>query len=336
MSDCLTATNGADNVRKLQRALYRTSKQDKKRRFYSLYDKVWRADVLWEAWRQVKANKGAPGVDGMAIEWIINTGYEEEMITKLHAARREQRYQFAPVRVVEIPKPKGGTRPLGIATVEDRVVQTAMRLVVEPIFEADFHDCSYGYRPKRNAKQASLAIREDLYNRAWGVVEVDFKSYFTSIPHRKLMKLITHRIADSSLLKLIKQTLKVGVQEKGQVVPTKVGVPQGSPISPLYSNIYLNLLDQLWHKRGYPEKLGATLHRYADDAILVCHKSPQPALAALEAIATRIDLTLNRDKTHVTRVTDGFDFFGFNFVKRRSPRSGKNAIYIFPAKSAQQ
>jgi hypothetical protein len=126
------------------------------------------------------------------------------------------------------------------------------------------------------------------------------------------------------------------VQEKGQVVPTKVGVPQGSPISPLYSNIYLNLLDQLWHKRGYPEKLGATLHRYADDAILVCHKSPQPALAALEAIATRMDLTLNRDKTHVTRVTDGFDFIGFNFVKRRSPRSGKNAIYIFPAKSAQQ
>jgi group II intron reverse transcriptase/maturase len=207
---------------------------------------------------------------------------------------------------------------------------------VEPIFEADFHDCSYGYRPKRDAKQASIAIREDLYHRAWGVVEVDFKSYFTSIPHRKLMKLITQRIADGSLLKLIKQTLKVGVQEKGQVGPTKVGVPQGSPISPLYSNIYLNLLDQLWHKRGYPEKLGATLHRYADDAILVCHKSPQPALAALEAIATRMDLTLNRDKTHVTRVTDGFDFIGFNFVKRRSPRSGKNAIYIFPAKSAQQ
>ena len=142
MSDCHTATNGADNVRQLQRALYRTSKQDKQKRFYSLYDKVWRADVLWEAWRQVKANKGAPGVDGMAIEWSINTGYEEEMITTLHKALREQRYQFAPVRVVEIPKPQGGTRPLGIATVEDRVVQTAMRLVVEPIFEADFHDCS--------------------------------------------------------------------------------------------------------------------------------------------------------------------------------------------------
>jgi len=226
--------------------------------------------------------------------------------------------------------------PLGIATVEDRVVQTAMKLVLEPVFEADFHDCSYGYRPKRDAKQASLAIREDLYNRAWGVVEIDFKSYFTSIPHGKLLKLITKRIADSSMLKLIKQTLKVGVKDQGQVVPTKVGVPQGSPISPLYSNISLNLLDQVWHSRGYPEKLGATLHRYADDAILVCRKSPQPALAALEAIATRMELTLNRDKTCVTRVTDGFDCIGFNFVKRKSPSSGKNTIYIFPAKSAQQ
>ena len=336
MSDCLTATNGADKVRKLQRALYRTSKQDKKKRFYSLYDKVWRADVLWEAWRQVKANKGAPGVDEMAIETIINTGQEEEMITKLQKALREQRYQFVPVRVVEIPKPKGGMRPLGIATVEDRVVQTAMRLVVEPIFEADFHDCSYGYRPKRDAKQASIAIREDLYHRAWGVVEVDFKSYFTSIPHRKLMKLITQRISDGSLLKLIKQTLKVGVQEKGQVVPTKVGVPQGSPISPLYSNIYLNLLDQLWHKRGYPETLGASLHRFADDAILVCRKSAAQALQAFESIALRMGLTVNREKTRITKLIDGFNFIGFEFVKRRSPKSGKWSIYIFPSQSAQR
>src|SRR5215470_11694601 len=336
MSDCHTATNGDSNVRKLQRALYRTSKQDKQKRFYSLYDKVWRVDVLWEAWRQVKANKGAPGVDGMAIEWIINTGYEEEMIQKLQEALRTHCYQFAPVRVVEIPKPKGGTRPLGIATVADRVVQTAMKLVLEPIFEADFHECSYGYRPKRDAKQASLAIREDLYTHAWGVVEIDFKSYFTSIPHRKLMKLITKRIADGSMLKLIRQTLKVGVWQQGQVAPTKMGVPQGSPISPLYSNIYLNLLDQLWHSRGYPAKLGATLHRYADDALLVCRQSARPALAAFEAIAQRMDLTLNRDKTRETRLIEGFDFLGVQFVKRKSPTTGKQAIYLFPAKSTQK
>jgi len=336
MSDCLTARNGADKVRKLQRALYRKSKQDKDTRFYSLYDKVWRTDVLWEAWRHVKANKGAPGVDGKAIEEIVETGQEEAMIKKLQAALREKRDRFAPVRLVEIPKPKGGTRPLGIATVEDRVVQTAMKLVREPIFEADFHDCSSGYRPKRGAKQASVAIRDDLSNRAWGVVEIDCKAYFNSMPPRKLVRLMTRRIADGSILKLIKQTLRVGIKDQGQVVPTKVGVPQGSPISPLYSNIYLNLMDQLWHSRGYPEKLGATLHRYADDAILVCRRSPQPVLAAFEAIAKRMDLTINREKTHVTRVTDGFDVIGFNFVKRKSPSSGKNTIYIFPAKSAQQ
>src|SRR6266851_1755607 len=147
----------------------------------------------------------------MAIEMIINTGYEEEMIQTLHEALRAQRYQFAPVRVVEIPKPKGGTRPLGIATVEDRVVQTAMKLVLEPIFEADFHDCSYGYRPKRDAKQASIAIREDLYHRAWGAVEIDFRSYFTTIPHDKLMILIKQRVVDGSMLRLIKQSLTVGI-----------------------------------------------------------------------------------------------------------------------------
>jgi RNA-directed DNA polymerase len=336
MSDCLTARNGAEQVRKLQRALSRASKQDKERRFYSLYDKVWRTDILWEAWRRVKANKGAPELDGKAIEAIVETGQEAAMIQKLQEALRAKHYPFAPVRVVESPKPNGGARPLGIATVEDRVVQTAMKLVLEPIFEADFHDCSYGYRPKRNARQASLAIQDDLYQRAWGVVEIDFKSYFTSIPHRKRLKLITRRIADGSMLKLIEQTLKVGGKAQGQVMPTTVGVPQGAPISPLYSNISLNLLDQLWHSRGYPAKLGATLHRYADDAILVCRRSPQPVLAALEAIATRMDLAINRDKTHVTRLTEGFDCIGFQFVKRKSPSSGKNTIDMFPAKSAQQ
>ena len=272
----------------------------------------------------------------MAIETSINPGQEEERITKWQKALRAQRYQFAPGRVGESPKPTGGTRPLGSATGEDRVVQTAMRLVVEPILEADVHDCSYGYRPQRDATQASSAMREDLSHRAWGVVEVDCKSYCTSMPHRTLMTLSTKRIADGRRLKLIKQTLKGGVHEKGPGVPTQVGGPPGSPISPFYSNISLNLLDQLWQKRGYPEKLGATLHRYADEAILGCRKSPQPVLAALEASATRMDLTLNRDKTHGTRVTEGCDCIGVNFVKRRRPRSGKNAIYICPAKSAQQ
>jgi group II intron reverse transcriptase/maturase len=216
------------------------------------------------------------------------------------------------------------------------MVQTAMQLVREPLFAADFHDCSSGYRPKRDAQQASLAIRADLYNRAWGVVEIDCQSYCTRIPHGQLLKLLTKRIADGSMLQLIKPTRKVGSKDRGQVVATTVGVPQGSPISPLSSHIYLNLLDPLWHRRGSPEQLGVTLHRYADDAILVCRRSPPPALAACEAMATRMELPLHRAKTRVTRLTDGCDFIGVNFVKRQSPSSGKNTIDSFPAKAAQQ
>jgi RNA-directed DNA polymerase len=323
-------------VRQLQRTLYRKAKQDKGVKFYSLYDKLWREEVLWEAWRQVKANRGAPGIDGASIEAIVSSGQEREMISRLSRELRAQTYRFHPVRRVDIPKPKGGTRPLGIATVEDRVVQTAMKLVLEPIFEADFHDCSYGYRPKRDAKQASIAIREDLYQRAWGVVEIDFHSYFTTIPHDKLLVLIRQRVVDGSMLRLIKQSLTVGVAYQGRIEPTTIGVPQGSPISPLYSNIYLNLLDQLWHKRGYPEKLGATLHRFADDAILVCRQGGHQALEAFEAISRRMGLVVNREKTRITKLTDGFHFLGFQFIKRRSPTSGKWTIYIFPSKASQR
>lgn len=335
MSDCLKARNRRLKVRQLQRTLYRKSKQEKEVKFYSLYDKVCRIDVLWEAWRQVKANKGAPGIDGKATEDVVVQG-EEEVINKLHKQLCECRYEFSPVRLVEIPKPKGGKRPLGISTVEDRIVQTAMKIILEPIFEAHFHNCSYGYRPERSAKQASLAIREDLYHHAWEVVEIDFKSYFTSIPHDRLLQLISGRIVDGSMLKLIKQTLKVGVINKGEVNPTEIGVPQGSPISPLYSNIYLDVIDQAWHEKGCPEKLGATLHRYCDDVILVCHNRAKPALSAFAGMAKKMELNISWEKTRITKLTDGFDFIGFNFVCHKSPKSGRYNIYISPSKRAQQ
>jgi RNA-directed DNA polymerase len=329
------AKNKMNLVRQLQRTLYLKAKQEKGTKFYSLYDKIWRKDVLWEAWLRVKENQGSPGIDGRTIEAIESSGEVEAMISRLQKQLRDKTYQFHPVIRVDIPKPKGGTRPLAIATVEDRVVQTAMKLILEPIFEADFHDCSYGYRPKRDAVKASIAIREDLYKGAWAVVEIDLKSYFTTIPHDKLMVLIKKRVSDGSMLWIIKQSLKVEVAYKGKVESTEIGVPQGSPISPLYSNIYLNLLDQVWHKREYPEKLGASLHRYADDAILVCRKEPNQALEAFEAIAKRMGLQVNQDKTHITKLIDGFNFLGYNFVKRRSARTGKYAIYIFPSKQAQ-
>jgi len=173
-----TARNEIDKVRSLQRNLYRKAKQEKEYRFYSLYDKVSREDVLREAWGQVRSNQGTSGVDEEEIEEIVAEGKVESMIQELQQILKSRTYQPSAVRRVDIPKPQGGTRPLGIATVRDRVVQTAMKIVMEPIFEADFHDCSYGYRPKRDAKMASNRIREDLYNRSWGVVEIDFKSYF--------------------------------------------------------------------------------------------------------------------------------------------------------------
>lgn len=335
MSDCQKARNGRLQVRLLQRTLYRKSKQEEEVRFYSLYDKICRLDVLWEAWSQVKANKGSPGIDGKAIADIVKEG-EERLIIHLQKQLREQNYQFSPVRIVDIPKPRGGTRPLGIATVEDRVVQTAIKIVIEPIFEANFHDCSYGYRPKRNAKQASIAILEDLYRKSWGVIEIDFKSYFTSIPHDKLLILISRRISDGSMMKLIKQTLKVGVAQDGVIEPTEIGVAQGSPLSPLYSNIYLNVIDKVWHQRGYPEKLGATLYRYCDDVLLICKRSPKPVLEAFSTLARRLELTLSEAKTKTTLLSDGFDFIGFNFVRRKSPKSGRSVIYTSPAKHAQQ
>jgi RNA-directed DNA polymerase len=258
------------------------------------------------------------------------------MILKLQWQLKNQTYKFSPVRRVDIPKARGGTRPLGIATVKDRIVQTAMRMILEPIFEADFHDCSYGYRPKRNAKQASLAVQSDLYHRAWGVVEIDLKSYFTSIPHGKLMKLISLRISDGSMLKIIKETLTVAVSYQGNLEATTIGVPQGSPLSPLYSNIYLNLIDQLWHSRGYPERLGATIHRYADDVVIVCRKNGQTALDAFSALAGKLDLTINQQKTKITTIQKGFDFIGFEFIKRTSPNTGKPTIYIFPSLSSQK
>jgi RNA-directed DNA polymerase len=198
-------------VRQLQRTLYRKAKQDKEVQFYRLYDKLWREDGLWEAWRHVKANRGAPGVDGASVEALVSSGRAGEMIRRVREQRRTKTSRVHPVRRVDIPKPTGGTRPLGMATVEDRVVQTAMTLILAPIFEADFHDCSDGYRPKRDAKMASLALREDLYRGAWGVVEIDVQSSCTTIPPEKLLTLIRQRIVDGSMLRLITRSLKVGM-----------------------------------------------------------------------------------------------------------------------------
>jgi group II intron reverse transcriptase/maturase len=168
-------------------------------------------------------------------------------------------------------------------------------------------------------------------------LEIDLKSYFDSIPHGKLMKLLARRVSDGAMLELVKRCIQVGVSHEGVITPTRIGVPQGSPLSPLLSNIYLNVLDQVWHKRGYdrPENLHATMHRFADDAVIVLRKSGRPVREALNAILKRMELTLNEEKTHETKLTEGFNFIGFQFVKRRSPNTGKQVIYIFPRKKSE-
>jgi RNA-directed DNA polymerase len=267
---------------------------------------------------------------------MMNTGSAEEMIPPRHGALREPCSQVAPGRVVESPQPKGGPSPRGMATLNERVVQTARQLVLAPLCEADLHDGSSGSRPKRDAKHAALALRADRYNRAWGVVARDCQASCTSIPPRTRLTLSTRRSADGRRLPLSTPTLTVGVASKGQVVPTQGGGPPGAPISPLSSTIDLHLVEHLWPSRGSPAQLGATLPRDADDAILVCRSSPQPVRAACEGIAKRMDVTSNRDQTRVTRVPNGCDCMGCNCVTRRSPRRGKQALDMCPAQSAQQ
>src|SRR5438067_3907981 len=298
----MTAIPRAASVRKRQRGLYRAAKPNGARKFYSLYDKVWRQDVLWQAWEEVKANHGAPGIDAQCIDAIVASG-EEAFVTTVGKQLREKAYRPQPVRRVYIPKPKGGQRPLGIPSIADRVVQTAVRLVLEPIFEADFQDCSYGYRPRRSARMCSTVIRDTLYQGVHSVVEVDLTSYFDSVPHEKLMVLVRERIADGSVLRLLWAWLRAGYQDvDGAHRPTPQGVPQGGPLSPLLSNVYLNLLDRLWERRGYTEKFGATLYRYADDMVVLCRGNPRAAWEALAAVVGRMGLTLHPDKTRIVRV----------------------------------
>jgi RNA-directed DNA polymerase len=317
-------------VRELQRTLYRAARAQRARRFYSLRDKVYRPDVLREAWRRVKVNGGAPGVDGVTIETIEARGIEP-FLEGLREALRTGTYRCRPVRRVMIPKPKGGQRPLGIPTVRDRVVQTAVRLVIEPLFEADFQDCSYGYRPKRSAVHASLEVYKWLNYGLVHVVDVDLECYFDRIPHERLLHVLQRRIADGYILRLIRAWLRAGVLYGHKFHRSAEGTPQGATLSPLLGNCYLNELDRWWIQEGMTRRAGwnAQLVRYADDLRILTDKRPEPIAQKLHQRLEALGLPVNREKSCTLHAKDGFAFLGFMYRRGYAPRYQKVVTHFF-------
>ena len=322
-----------EKSRQLQRNLYLAAKKDKQRRFHALYDRIFRLDILWRAWKEVRENKGSAGIDNITFEMIEEYGVEEYLLD-IQEDLQNKKYRPKPVKRVYIPKPDGKQRPLGIPTIRDRIVQQACKIVIEPVFEANFLDNSYGFRPKRDAKQATEKVKKELYKN-WYVVDADIQGYFDNINHEILLGLLSRRISDRRVIKLCRQWLQAGVIENGKYYPTEKGSPQGGVISPLLANIYLHVLDSYWENH---KELGVIV-RYADDAVIMCRKRTDAELAFehLKRIMTKLKLTLNPQKTKIVDMNkESFDFLGFCYQKFGKTKSGRKLPYMMPSKKAMK
>jgi RNA-directed DNA polymerase len=325
-----------DPTRVLQRKLYRAAKQNGQRRFHALYDKVHRTDILRRAWQDVARNGGAAGVDGVSIQAVEERGVDA-FLAEIASELAEGRYRPQPVRRVTIPKRSGGERHLGIPTVRDRVVQAATKLVVEPIFEADFAACSFGFRPRRSAREARDRVRTGLWRGGRFVVDADIRSFFDEIDHGLILALVRERVSDRRVLELIDGWLRVGVVAGESLLHPEAGTPQGGVISPLLANVVLNRLDQAWEARHL--RLGE-MTRYADDLVIVCGTTQraEAAMAALSELLSDLGLRLAPTKTRIVDCRDGtrgFDFLGFHFrwiPSRRNPK--RRFAATWPSKAA--
>jgi RNA-directed DNA polymerase len=333
-----------EKIETLQRKLYAKAKAEPGFRFYLLYDKIHRADILSHAYALAKANKGAPGVDGVTFETIEAAGLEE-WLAGLGEELRERTYRPQPVRRVLIPKPGGGERPLGIPTIRDRVVQTAAKLVLEPIFEADLDPEAYGYRPGRSAGDAVRRVHGLLKAGYTDVVDADLSKYFDTIPHGELLMCVARRISDKHVLALIKAWLKAPVEERDGAGKrrftggkgSKCGTPQGGVISPLLANIYMNRFLKYWRLNGLGQRLKAHVVVYADDLVILSRGYAEEAHAVLGQAMTRIGLTLNETKTKLRAArTERFDFLGYTFGPHWDRRTGKRYLGAGPSPRSRQ
>ena len=324
-------------TRQLQRALYRAAKASPTRRFHALYDKVCDPDILQSAWEAVRANRGAPGIDGETIQAIEERGVAG-FLADLRSELQQGRYRPAPARRVDIPKASGGVRHLDIPRIRDRIVEQATHMVLLPVFEADFLPCSFGFRPKRSAHQALERIRVLANHGHEWVVDADIQDCFGTIDHAKLLRVIEQRVNDRRVLKLLRKWLEAGVMVDGEMMPS-TGTAQGNPISPLLANAFLHWLDRLWGRRG--SRLGE-LVRYCDDLVILCRTEIQArdAHRQLEAILARLGLRLNPRKTRLVQLTEGregFDFLGFHHHKQVSWRwPGRWYLQSWPSQKAMQ